>query len=620
MKYDKIFEKRFIFESDNEKQGYICIKRESLYSEEIGYGFVTDKIRQKGEQMQIPEINNGFGEGTQGITCASIRMDCFIDDDGLKHSFCCVDEPDMPLYFRVKVPHSGNYNLHLLLDGYDAQTDVTVFSERRRCVLKNAHVEKGKLIDFTFTANVCDIIPRGKEKVYHDDALDITVIGRSAHLSALTVKEAPDAPTVYIAGDSTVTDQPAESPYIPGESYCGWGQMFPIFFKSGIAVSNHSHSGLTTASFMNDGHWDIVRAAMKPDDYLFLQFGHNDQKDQNLAAYGGYTENLERFVDETRAKGAIPVIVTPVSRSLWNAPGGEFNDLLADWANACRVVAEKKAAPLIDLHAKSVDFILRMGKENAKPYFYPGDYTHHNDFGGYTMASFVVQGVREANIPALHKFLRDLPVPADEMPQNAKVDRAVRPSVARKAWSDVPVPHFTDLENICEKAPIEEIVRRGILRGKDNLFCPNQPISRAEFLTSVFIAFHYLPKNVYNDVYSDIFGDEWYAGTVQSAYDNGFIDSEMTPNHQFQPRIPIVPVDALSILIHILEGKYSTEAKNSDGAQTAENGNRSERILQRAAQLHLVPASCGTLEDSLYRARAALILNRAINAAENEEK
>ena len=530
---------------------------------------------------------------------------------GLKRSFCCPDAPDMPMYFRVKVPRGGNYTIEMLMGDYDSETDITVFSERRRCVLRNAHAQKGEFIRFTFTANVCGIIPRGKETVYQDDGIDITVIGNSAHLNAVTVREDMNTPAVYIVGDSTVTDQPAEYPYAPGNSYCGWGQMLPAFLKSGIAVSNHAHSGLSTASLLNEGHWDVVMKEVKPKDYIFIQFGHNDQKDKNLAAFGGYTKNLERLVNETREKGAIPVIITPVSRSLWNAPGGSFNDLLKDWARACCLVAQKTDTPLVDLHAASMYFILDKGKEEAKQFFYPGDFTHFNDYGGYVMASFVVEGIRKTNLKKLQKYLRDIDVQKIEIlpDYNLPKRKAAKVPFVKSILEDMPIPVFKDIDGLAKKADIQEIVRRGIMSGKEGTFRPAEPVSRAEFLSSLFAAFHYLPKNVYNDVYTDIFGDEWYAGTVQSAYDSGFIDKSLTPDGEFKPNSYISCGEALSITIHVINDICGNKAA-IDAANMADPQKKS---IEKAEPFNIninVPWKNGTV---LNRAQVASLIKQSMD-------
>lgn len=134
--------------------------------------------------------------------------------------------------------------------------------------------------------------------------MDIAVLADRPRISALTVEEV-NGPTVYLAGDSTVTDQPGDYPYYPGTCYCGWGQMLPAYFDTRVAVSNHSHSGLTTDSFRKEGHYAVISQYSKPGDYVFFQFGHNDQKLPGLQAKGGYRANLQRYIKENQQRGSI---------------------------------------------------------------------------------------------------------------------------------------------------------------------------------------------------------------------------------------------------------------------------------------------------------------------------
>lgn len=360
------------------------------YSPKTGCGIVTSRAA-KEELFRIPAVNNGFTsypENTGGE----------------------------PVYFRLDVPKEGNYTVDLTLACPDPETEVSVFSERRRCVLWHTRAANDGLTRLSFTANVCKTIPRGKKEAYRDRALDFTFQG--ARLQELRVREAPEAPSVFLLGDSTVTDQPADLPYDPRRCYCGWGQMLPAFLKDGAAVSNHAHSGLTTASFRSEGHWDIVSGMLRPGDFVLLQFGHNDQKCKDLAARGGYAVNLRRYVDEIRRKGATPILVTPVSRSVWDLPGGGFHDLLKDWADSCRAVADATNTPLLDLHAESVRFFLKQGEKAARRFFHPGDRTHFNDYGGYLIAWFAARGLRGTQLRA---FLRE----PDSMPEPAAAPPAL---------------------------------------------------------------------------------------------------------------------------------------------------------------------------------------------------
>lgn len=624
-----IFSKKFIFGSSNQVEGYINVTNETMYSSELGHGFVTEKTKEIDELLRIPEIGSAFNIAQEltGQDVTSILMEDRGGEDNLRRSFCYSDKKDIPLSFRVKVPHNGNYNVKVIMGDKNEDTVVTLFSERRRCVLKNAAAKAGQFIEHTFTANVCDIIPRGKNEVYNDDGLDITIIGNKSCINALIVEEAINTPTIYIAGDSTVTDQSAQSPYNPAKSYCGWAQMFPLFLKQGISVSNHAHSGLTTESFKSEGHWSIVENSIKPGDIFFIQFGHNDQKIKSLDAYGGYADNLRVYVDEVRAKGAFSVIVTPVSRTIWNGPDGAFNDLLKDYADACIKVAEEKKVPLIDLHKKSIDFILKYGAVDSTKFFYPKDWTHHNDFGAYEMAKLVVQAIREVRLETVTDYLRDV---LEETVNLEEIAQLIGPTsdieMDQKEWAksnqwvqQLTVPKLSDIENHHGKADIESMIRLGILKIEGEKFFPDSIITKVEFLDMLLKTVKYPPVNVYNDMYSDVLGHEWYAGIIQAAYDNEIIDAAITASGVIKPEADITYDELLSMVINAYKSR-----KNIHIDVPVENKNfESIDISDWAVKYHLYAENLGINEDingiklggkdSVTRAQAVIILKRLLN-------
>ena len=354
-----MFQKRFILqEKFREKKTDICPEG-VLYTPELEYGFVTKENREEQEMLQIPAITSGF-------IPTNIKS----------------DRP-VPTMFRLDVPHSGNYRVEINADN-DGR-EALIFLERRRLYCLE-HFTGNRT--FVFTCNVCDIIPEHKERIYHDGGLDISWVGDGLRVNSVEVKEYA-CPTIFIAGDSTVTDQPADYPYSPGTSYSGWGQMISAYLNNTVAVSNHAHSGLTTESFRKEGHYSIITNEIGPGDYFFMQFGHNDQKLEHLRENGGYRENIIRYIQEVRERGAFPVIVTSLSRNTWFNNGEAYNDLLKDYAAECKKIGAEFDVPVLDLHEYSMDLILKNGLEESRKYYYPGDLSHTNDFGAYLMAGFV---------------------------------------------------------------------------------------------------------------------------------------------------------------------------------------------------------------------------------------
>lgn len=270
--------------------------------------------------------------------------------------------------------------------------EILIFTGRRRLAFHGT-VGAGEFV-YTMTVNVCDIVPTGQTHIFADKTVDIAVLADRPRISGLMIEEM-NCPTIYLAGDSTVTDQPGDYPYYPGTCYCGWGQMLPAYLDARLSVSNHSHSGLTTDTFRKEGHYAVIDQYSKRGDYVFYQFGHNDQKLPELQARGGYQANLQRYIKENQAKGVYPVLVTPIARNTWRLRDQTYLDLLEEFADVCLELGAQYGIPVLDLHAHSKKYVLEKGLQDAKPIFFPGDYTHTNDFGAYKMAGYVAQEIRE---------------------------------------------------------------------------------------------------------------------------------------------------------------------------------------------------------------------------------
>lgn len=523
--------KTFAFSNTISNYDYL-VKPDDLYNEERGYGFYTEELRKKAEVFTYPEINSGFepyywynGEKLTYIKEYS---------DGVTITDNKSDEGKIPLSFKIKVPHSGNYLVSVtIINDSDKISDMMLFFGRRKLYDCQNVIEKNATYTFSTPVNVCDIVPRNQTKSYHDNTIDITLTGNLPKLSSVKIEEL-NCNTIYIAGDSTVTDQPAAYPYIPVKSYCGWAQMLGMYIHNGYAISNHSHSGLTTESFRLEGHYKIIEDNIRPGDYVLFQFGHNDQKLPELAAYKGYYSNLKKYIEEIRSYNANPIIVTPIGRNTWKGIDNSYNDLLKDHANACIDVAKELNVPLIDLHSRSIDFIKEHGLDDCKRYFFYNDFTHTNDYGAYVMAGFVAEELKSENL-LFSKFI-NTSVPDFIPPLH---NEAAKPP---KGYENVTLPsdmqaftpHFTDIDNIAEKDYILNLAKAGVIPC-DDTFRPNDIITRVEALSMITKCVNFVPVNVYNDMYSDVIGHEWYAGTVECAYMNGIVDKALIDGDKFLP-------------------------------------------------------------------------------------
>ena len=292
--------------------------------------------------------------------------------------------------------------------------------------------------------------------------------------------------------------------------------MLSAYLNDKIAVSNHSHSGLTTDSFRKEGHYAVIEQFRKPRDFYFFQFGHNDQKLEELKAKGGYKSNLTRYISECRNKGAYPVLITPIARNTWKGNDGSYNDLLAEYAEVCLEIGKVTEVPVIDLHRLSMEFIKEKGLEASKPYFFPNDYTHSNDYGAYKMAGFVAKEIVRVCEKYPEPGYRFLAKCVTEGFGEWRLPEEIIPAIKPQIYNDVVNP---DAGNVLF-ADIEDL---------------DKPATRADVLDMVIKTVRFFPTNVYNDMFVDVVGHEWYAGAVECAYQNGMIDANMVEEEHFYP-------------------------------------------------------------------------------------
>lgn len=505
-----MFEKTFLFSkeySNKNSKEYnnlysnnenISICAEQLFSYEIGYGFVIEKNRNEIDNLKIPELNSAFEPWSWLIDKELTNIQNF--DNG-----CGIAKSDkIPIIFKCAVEETGNYDVSITIHGgNNGLNDVMIFIGRRRLYARISRIAPGETFEKTFTFNVCEIIPRGKETAYKENSIDVTIFADSPKITKLTIRKV-DVPTIYIAGDSTVTDQGGTYPYDPGCCYSGWAQMLPMYLKQGIAVSNHSHSGLTTESFVGEGHYAIVEKHIKAGDYYFMQFGHNDQKLPHLDAFGGYAARLRKFVEEMQNKGVYPVIITPLARNTWKGDG-TYNDLLHDYAEACLKVGKECNVPVLDLHKDSMEFVLKEGVESASRYFFPKDYTHGNDYGAHSTAGYIAKYCNE-RVLGLKDYIKENDGPFT--PPNEV---------------HMPVPP-KEYEALSTSSVFTEELDR-----------PDELITRVEALDFLVKAIRFVPTNVYNDHFPDVIGHEWYAGVVEVSCQNSILDDFLTRDGNFHP-------------------------------------------------------------------------------------
>jgi len=394
---DQAFPVKFAFGSGGAPPGYVAVPAGAVYSQGAGYGF-----------------DLGTAPGN-----------------------------DKPFFFSVNAPE-GNYTVTVTLGDRGAACVTSVKAESRRLMLESVRTAAGQMTTRSFTVNVRNsrlparppaapggdqmrLNPSEKGSLDWDDKLTLEFIGRHPCLSSLEINQVT-VPTVFLAGDSTVTDQ-------INEPYTSWGQMLPRFFTPGVAVANHAESGETLKSFLTGLRLDKMLSLMKPGDYLLIQFGHNDMKENwpqtYVEPFTTYKAYLKAYIAEARRRGVTPVLVTSVHRRNFDA-NGKIVNTLGDFPEAVRQTAKEEHLALIDLHAMSAAFYEAMGPAKAPLAFAQNgrDASHHDAYGAYELARCVAEGIRASNLELANHLVSDVPPFDPTHPDPVE------------AWSLPPDPHF----------------------------------------------------------------------------------------------------------------------------------------------------------------------------------
>lgn len=226
--------------------------------------------------------------------------------------------------------------------------------------------------------------------------------------------------TIYTIGDSTMANKkdPERNPEH------GWAQVLQPFFKDSFVIENKAVNGRSTKSFINEKRWDSIYKKLKKGDYVFIEFGHNDEKIEDSTRYTNphtsYRYNLIRFVKESREKGAIPILLTSIARRNFNEKG-VLVPTHGDYALTTRLVAQEYKVPFIDLEYYTELLEQSYGPEKSKQlhlHFKAGenayydkdkaDDTHLSLKGATAIAQIVVNQIKESTDPSLEKIKKGI--------------------------------------------------------------------------------------------------------------------------------------------------------------------------------------------------------------------
>jgi len=320
-----------------------------------------------------------------------------------------------PSSLSIDVP-DGNYRVSIEIGSKKRAAETTVRAENRRLFVENLTTKKGETKRVEFIVNkhsaaICDgetvrLKEREKTTFNWDDKLTLEFNGDAPAIGKIHIERDTVCPTIYLCGNSTVTDQASEP-------WASWGQMITRWFGTGAAVANYAESGLTAGTFLAQKRLDKIMTTLRPNDVVVCEFGHNDEKEKGpgTGAWYHYTTNLKKYIDQVRSKGASIVFCTPTQRRTFNGDGKIVNSH-GDFPAAMKAVAEREQVPLIDLTALTTTFYETLGTEGSKRALvhypkgtYPGqekdlaDNTHFNPFGAYEVAKMVATGLRRLNLP-----------------------------------------------------------------------------------------------------------------------------------------------------------------------------------------------------------------------------
>lgn len=345
------------------------------------------------------------------------------------------DKQGSPYYVSARVP-DGNYRVTLTIGDRKRAGATTVRAEGRRLMLDDVKTRKGEEVKRSIVVNKrtpkiefgdsVRLNDREINTATWDNKLTIEINGDKPAVSHIEIEPiAEGLTTVYLAGNSTVVDQVRDP-------WTSWGQIVPAYFDESVVIANHAESGESAGSFIAQGRLDKILTTAKPGDYLFIEFGHNDQKEKwaGAGAHYNFAHNLKTFIDRAKQKGMKPVLLTPVRRRAFD-DNGNLKDTHGEYPAVIREIAAREGVPCIDLQDMTETLYKALGVEGSKSAFvhyrantFAGqntplaDNTHFNAYGATQIAKCVVEGIRQ-QLPDLSTHLLDIPIYNPAAPDKA---------------------------------------------------------------------------------------------------------------------------------------------------------------------------------------------------------
>jgi lysophospholipase L1-like esterase len=390
---------KFDFGSGKTAKGYLPVNANTIYNDQTGYGF--------SQGSSVTAVNRG---GTNALTSDFITS-------------------NKPFFFSINVP-DFNYTIKVWLGDSKGTSATTIRVENRRLMIEPVRTKKGEIIERTFSVHKRDSIIRnintGEQStvrlksreisyLHWDNVLTIEFNDSLPKICGLEITANTQAPTIFLAGNSTVVDQDREP-------WAAWGQMIPAFFQPGnIVVANYAESGETLKAFKGERRLNKIWSMASHGDYLFIEFAHNDQKagSSHLDPFTTYKETLKEWIHEARERSITPVLVTSMHRRNFDSVGHIINTL-GDYPEAMRQTGKEEKVAVIDLNAMSKTLYEAWGPEGSLKAFvhYPAntfpnqttelkDNTHFNTYGAYELARCIVKGIADAKLDLAQYLIKE---------------------------------------------------------------------------------------------------------------------------------------------------------------------------------------------------------------------
>ncbi|WP_438351165.1 fibronectin type III domain-containing protein [Paenibacillus sp. FA6] len=315
--------------------------------------------------------------------------------------------------FKVDLPN-GDYTVSLIAGDSTEASEIAIKVETIQKVQLTSKAA-GQFLEMDFQIALVD------------GQLNLDFAGSAPKINALIItkqqgRQAGELPTVYLAGDSTVQTYDAY-----WEPQAGWGQMLPKFFSNDVTFKNHAIGGRSSKSFIVEGRLDEVFRAIKPGDYFLVQFGHNDATisvPDRYASPADYKNYLKTYVNGTRQRGAVPILVTPMGRRDFNGDTGKFNVSFPEYVKAMKEVAAELDVDLVDLSTLSVAYYDSIGAQATLSVFlhlesgiygaFPNgsaDNTHFQEYGAIQLARLLAGGIEQLDT-GLADFVKEIEQPS----------------------------------------------------------------------------------------------------------------------------------------------------------------------------------------------------------------